>query len=146
MYNIDSQGRYTARIGVYAVIEKDNKILLAQRISGYMNGYYAFPSGHVEKDERLIDTLIRETREEIGIEIDEKDIEFDYVCYKVSYTYYVCFFFKIKKWIGEPQIMEKEKCGDLRFFDLDKLPKNLAIEEKNYFEDRKNYKKFRDKL
>ena len=48
-----------------AVIIKDGKVLLAKQ----KNGIYSFPKGHVEKNETEIETAVRETREETGLNV-----------------------------------------------------------------------------
>ena len=59
------------------IINNKNEILL-----GYMGNMYQFPGGHMEKNETINDTLIREIKEETGIILDEKEykpfIEIDY--------------------------------------------------------------------
>lgn len=50
------------------LINRDEEILL-----GYLDGTYQFPGGHVEKGERLSETLYREVLEETGINIERKD-------------------------------------------------------------------------
>jgi ADP-ribose pyrophosphatase YjhB (NUDIX family) len=37
---------------------------------------------------------------------------------------YVDFFFIVKKWTGTPKVMEKNKCDDMSWFPIAKLPKN----------------------
>ena len=58
--------------------DKGEEILLQKRKNtGYMDGYYDLSaSGHVEKDESMTSALIREAKEEIGIDIMSEDIEF----------------------------------------------------------------------
>lgn len=54
-----------------AVIKKDNKILLLKRSakeSSYV-GFWQPPEGHIELDENPEITIIREVKEEIGLEI-----------------------------------------------------------------------------
>ncbi len=54
---------------VAAIIERDNKILIARRPqSGDQPGLWEFPGGKVEPGESQPDALIRELREELGIE------------------------------------------------------------------------------
>lgn len=44
-----------------------------------MAGYYALPAGHINEGENQYDTLIREAKEELDIEIDLKNIINSYV-------------------------------------------------------------------
>jgi ADP-ribose pyrophosphatase YjhB (NUDIX family) len=37
----------------------------------------------------------------------------------------VDFFFTIKKWQGEPKIIETDKCNDLSWFEVNNLPNNI---------------------
>lgn len=50
------------------LINSNNEILL-----GYLDNTYQFPGGHVEKGERLSETLYREVLEETGINIERRD-------------------------------------------------------------------------
>ena len=51
-----------------AVIIKDNKILLMKRVKPNLE-YFVFPGGGVEKNESLDDTLKREVKEELSLDI-----------------------------------------------------------------------------
>lgn len=57
------------------LIIKNNKILLAHPTKAPWYGTYTIPKGKVEKDESYIEAALRETKEEIGIEIKEEDIK-----------------------------------------------------------------------
>ncbi len=66
---------FTIIPAVYLILEKDNKILLLRRYNtGYNDGLYSLPSGHVEDGEFPIDALIREAQEEIGIIIAKEHL------------------------------------------------------------------------
>ena len=55
-----------------ALVDADGRVLLAQRPEGkQLAGLWEFPGGKVEPGERPEETLIRELREEIGIEVKE---------------------------------------------------------------------------
>ncbi len=55
-----------------ALIDADNRILLAQRPPGKaLAGLWEFPGGKMEPGERPEDTLIRELDEELGITVKE---------------------------------------------------------------------------
>ncbi|HOV90709.1 MAG TPA: (deoxy)nucleoside triphosphate pyrophosphohydrolase [Syntrophorhabdaceae bacterium] len=53
-----------------AVIEKDDKILIAKRKKAYMGYLWEFPGGKKEDGETLEGCLKREIKEELGIDID----------------------------------------------------------------------------
>jgi 8-oxo-dGTP diphosphatase len=55
-----------------ALIDADNRVLLAQRPEGkQLAGLWEFPGGKLEPGERPEPALIRELREELGIEVSE---------------------------------------------------------------------------
>jgi 8-oxo-dGTP diphosphatase len=55
-----------------ALIDTDNRVLIAQRPEGkQLAGLWEFPGGKLEPGERPEPALIRELREELGIEVKE---------------------------------------------------------------------------
>jgi ADP-ribose pyrophosphatase YjhB (NUDIX family) len=112
---------------VYLFLIKNNKILLSRRYNtGFHDGEYSLPAGHLDGNETLIQTIIREAKEEIGIEVEPEDLRLAHIMHrKEPNEERVNFFFATEKWEGEPKIMEPHKCDDLRWFAFDKLPGNV---------------------
>jgi len=114
----------------YLVLVRENRILLSRRYNtGFMDGMYSFPAGHLGGDEETISqAMIREAGEEIGIEIASADLELVHVMHRKQREptdeRRINLFFAAKKWEGEPRIMEPDKCDDLQWFELDNLPDN----------------------
>jgi len=109
----------------YLFLIKDNKILLGLRQNtGYMDGFYSMPAGHKEEGESVIDCLIREIKEEIGIDIDPKKARFVHVMHRKKEDERADFFFEVKEYGGDLQNMEPEKCAELKWFNIDSLPQN----------------------
>jgi len=107
---------------------KDNKVLLLRRFNtGYEDGKYSVVAGHIDASETARQTMIREAKEEAGIDIAMEDLETVHVMHrkgKREGQERIDFFFAAKRWTGEPKNLEPRKCDDLRWFELDKLPDN----------------------
>jgi len=91
-----------------ALINSDNQILIAQRPKEkHLSGLWEFPGGKVEKNESPENTLIRELKEELNVNINQKCIapltfsEFDYKEFNLLLLLYVC-----RRWDGDPESME----------------------------------------
>ena len=75
--NYDKNGKAFKRPSSRAIIIKDNKIYMVHSI---LYDYYKFPGGGIENNESNIDALIRETKEEAGLNIILSSIkEYGYV-------------------------------------------------------------------
>lgn len=62
-------GRRILLVAACALVDADSRVLLAERPRGKaMAGLWEFPGGKVEPGETPEETLIRELREEVGIE------------------------------------------------------------------------------
>ena len=91
-----------------ALINTDNQILIAQRPKKkHLTGLWEFPGGKVEKNESPENALIREIKEELDVNINQKCIapltfsEFNYKEFNLLLLLYVC-----RRWDGEPKSME----------------------------------------
>jgi 8-oxo-dGTP diphosphatase len=114
---------------VFAAIIKDGKVLLLRRSNtGWMDGYYDLPAGHLEDQERLKDGAIRELKEEAGLDARPEDLQLIHVHqnHHVPESPHYGFIFLVKKWSGEAKLMEPNKSDDMGFFPLDKLPTKIT--------------------
>ncbi|MBU0530365.1 MAG: NUDIX domain-containing protein [Nanoarchaeota archaeon] len=111
----------------HLILIKDNKILLLRRYNtGYEDGNYSVVAGHLDGDETFIHAMIRESKEEAGIILKPHNLEIAHVMHrKVPGEERIDFFIKARDWEGEPRILEPDKCDQLSWFELDKLPENV---------------------
>ena len=117
--------RATFPVTVHLFLFKGSKILLLRRFqTGYMDGQYSVPAGHLDGNERVRMAAVREAHEEIGVQIDPADIDFAGVFHRREGDERVDFFVHVKRWSGEPFNAEPHKCDDLRWVELNALPAN----------------------
>jgi len=58
------------KVAVVAFIERDNRVLLVRRAMNPERGKWALPAGYVDYGENPREAVIREVREETGLEIE----------------------------------------------------------------------------
>ena len=127
---------------VFVLLENDEGEVLLQRRAntGFMDGHYDMSAtGHVDDDEYIVDAVIREAKEEIGIDIAADDLQMIMTCQMNADKPYLNYVFLCKQWTGEPRIMETEKCDDLRWFNKSELPMLLTptlhlLKDRNFSE------------
>jgi len=70
-------------VSVYGFFIKSNKILLLRRWNtGYEDGNYGLPAGHVEDEESITFAACREINEETGVIIRPKDITLVHIMHR----------------------------------------------------------------
>jgi len=110
----------------YAVFVNMGKVLLLKRYNtGYGDGCYSLPAGHVEPGEAPSDCLVREIAEEIGVRLTV--FRFAHIMYRVSEnaTSSRCdWFFLVEDWEGNITNSEPHKCSELVWVPITSLPKN----------------------
>ena len=131
--------RYSIRIAVYVIFEKDGKVLLSLRKNtGYKDGMCGWVQGHVESGEGIKDAALREALEETGAVVAPEDMEMVAVVHNRIDLPYVDFVFRCRKWQGEIKNQEPESCGGLQWFAPDNLPKNIVAQVRDYVKLRNN--------
>ena len=130
---------------VHIILINEDKILLQKRKGSKLwPGYYALPAGHVDEGENQYDALVREAKEELGIEINPNDIINNYVVLRRNFFKidgkilepYIDYYFEIKKYSKIPKIMEKDKCEELVWADINNLPEPFINYEGSFLENK----------
>ena len=122
-----AKGRFSIRATISLLLIKDKEILLIRRFNtGWEDGRYSLMGGHLEEDETLAETTIREAKEEIGITLDPENLKVVNTMHtSTNKRNYIDFFLVATKWKGKPVIKEKDKMDDIRWFPLNDLPGNM---------------------
>jgi 8-oxo-dGTP diphosphatase len=122
--------KYTGKTSTAIIPYPDNKILLIKRNTKPFVGYWALPGGRMDPGEIIEQTVVREVKEETGLdtaivsklgEYVEKGVKDD-----VEYEYYpTCF---VVKPVGGELKKQDSEIQEIQLFSLDALPAPLAFE------------------
>lgn len=106
--------------------EGQRQVLLALRKNtGYADGEYELPGGHVEAGEDLMQAMIREAKEELLIKIKEEDLRIVHILHHYTGDR-VNYILTTDVYEGIPNIGEPEKCEKLEWFNIQDLPSNTS--------------------
>ena len=118
--------RFKIAVSVNVIIARNNKYLLLRRANtGWADGYYTLPAGHVDGNESLTSAAAREVKEEVGLGVRKEDFELVHVMHrsnKEDDQERLDFYFLVTKWEGDPYLGEPEKSDHLDWFALTELP------------------------
>ena len=122
----DSQ-RYHFLSAVHLFLWRDGLVLLSRRFNtGYEDGNYSVPAGHLDGNETVIAAAVREAEEEVGAVIAPEDIEVVGVMHRrIGKQERIDFFVSVRRWSGEIGNREPDRCDDLRWSPPDALPGNI---------------------
>ena len=120
-------GRFKLVTAVHLILIEDEKILLQRRYNtGYEDGNYSIVAGHIDGNESVLKAMQREALEEAGIKILQEDLKIVHVIHRrTPDRESIDYFLTCKKYDGEITIMEKNKCDELKFYNLNDLPNNV---------------------
>jgi 8-oxo-dGTP diphosphatase len=129
--------KYTGKTSTAIIPYPNGKILLIKRNTRPFVGYWALPGGRMDPGETLAQTVIREVKEETGLEVKilyvvgeyvEKGIKDD-----IDYEYYpTCF---VVQPIGGELKKQDSEIQAMQLFSLTALPTPLAFEHDEMIKD-----------
>ncbi|GAA4047235.1 NUDIX domain-containing protein [Agromyces indicus] len=132
-----AHGSFALIPAAYVFLVDGDRVLLQQREgTGYYDGWWAASAaGHVDPGESVLAGAVRETLEELGVEVDEGDLEPVTAMHRTAPTgrpvdQRLDVFFVTRAWRGIPALQEPDKASALEWFALDALPERLVHHER----------------
>ena len=111
-------------------IQNSQKRLLIQKRSKLKGGKYGITSGHTLVNETAIKGAIREIREEIGIEINERELK---PIYKTEIQKAIYNFYYIQKEIElQNLVLQKEEVENVYWFTIEEI--NNLIQKNEFYD------------
>lgn len=135
--------RATFPATVHLLFFREDQVLLLRRFNtGYADGQYSVPAGHLEGGETVMDAAAREGLEETGLRLETGEIFFSSVMHRRDGDERVDFFVHVHQWQGEPANAEPDKCDELRWVKVDELPENIILYVKKAIQNHRDGIKF----
>jgi 8-oxo-dGTP diphosphatase len=129
--------KFTGKTSTAIIPYPDDKILLVKRDTVPFKGYWALPGGRMDPGETVEQTIVRECKEETGLNVKIVRVIGEYleigVKDDVEYEYYpTCFLVKV---IGGEIKRQESEIQEIRLFNLKRLPNPLAFVHEKMIED-----------
>lgn len=123
--------RHSIIPAVWMIIHNDkNQVFLLRRFNtGWRDGWWTAPAGHVDAGESPIMAAIRELKEEAGVTVTADQLGEPLIYFYPAddmTSERVSLFFDVKTFEGEPTNIEPHKADRGEWFDLDNLPDQIV--------------------
>ncbi len=117
-------------VSAVAMVDADNRILLAQRPKGkHLEGLWEFPGGKVHEGESPETALVRELKEELGVDITESCLApFTFASHAYEDFYLLMPLYLCRVWKGFVQPREGQTLKWVRVNDMPSMPMPPADE------------------
>ncbi len=130
---------------VHLFFFREGQILLLRRFNtGYRDGEYSVPAGHLDGNETVRAAAVREAAEEVAVKILPEDLRFSSVMHRNEGDERVDFFVQVDAWQGEPSNNEPDKCDELRWVNIDSLPQNTIPYVRRAIQNHRNGVRFEE--
>lgn len=113
---------------VHTVLLRSRSLFLLRRArTGYFDGFYALPGGHLQRGEGVVDCAIRELQEETGIAVEPGQVRPAAVLpYRSGDQQGIDFIMMCRSFAGEPYLAEPDRFDAVGWWSVDALPERTV--------------------
>lgn len=131
--------RYCCKLVADLMLTRENEgkkevLLSLRKNTGYRDGEYELPGGHVDEGEDLMHAMVREAKEELNIDIKEEDLKIAHILHHFTGDR-INFILTTSSYEGNPIVGEPEACEKIEWFDINNLPSNTIPKIKKSIEE-----------
>lgn len=114
------------------LINSGGEILLLRRINTpFCNGCYSLPGGQIDRGETARQTMVREAKNNLDLDIQLSDMMFRHIMYrKCNEPEFFACFFQIDQWDDAICNANSDRYDDVRWFSINRLPENIVLAHK----------------
>jgi len=129
--------KFAGRTATAIIPFPQNKILLIRRRTVPFSGFWALPGGRVDSGEIVEQTIVREVKEETGLDVAVVSKIGEYheqgVQDGTEYDYYpACFLVNV---VGGEIKKQENEIEEIKLFSLNAIPETLAFEHAQIIKD-----------
>ena len=133
--------RYSCKLVTDLMLTRKNEqsgetevLLSLRKNTGYRDGEYELPGGHVEAGEDLMQAMVREAKEELLIDIKVENLKIVHILHHFNGDR-INFILTTDCYEGVPQIGEPDSCDQIQWFGSNNLPTNIIPKIKKSIEE-----------
>lgn len=122
------QHRHKVILAVFLIFREHGDVLLLRRFqTGYMDGSYSVPAGHVDGDEPAAVAACREAKEEVGVTIRPEQLKLVHTVHEKAEGHErLNLGFEVLGYEGAIRNTEPHKCDELRWAPVNDLPATMV--------------------
>ena len=119
-------------VSTVALIDWQGKALISLRSENkILPNFWEFPGGKIKTNESPDDAIVREIKEELSLDINNKSLKpLSFNTYTYDEFHAIIFFYICRSWKGTPSSKDKQK---ILWIEIDKLKKYKFLPGSNKF-------------